>query len=182
MAEVPSVGPTINGWLVLYHPVFRKRYVALRDQVRLLKHRLSPAKYAQHPRVKLFAAVRYLVNEKVPSDPNASEYRLRDELSKHRRAKGQGLPPRYRLFWVFSETHRVIIFTYMNDEETLRKEGAKSDPYEVYKKLIARRDIGQDFEEVYRTWQHVMGPPSVAPGGDGARHGPPRPARTRKPR
>jgi toxin YhaV len=179
MAEVSSAGATINGWLVLYHPVFRNRYIALRDEVRLLKSKLSGQEFAKHPRVKLFAAVRHLVSERVPANPNAPEYRLRNELSKHRRAKGQGLPPRYRLYWVFSQTSRVIIFTYLNDDTSLRKEGAKSDPYEIYKKMVARGEIGQDFDQTYRLWQRVMGTAPVAPEGAPVR---PRPARRDKTR
>jgi len=157
VAESPSADPRFNGWRVLYHPVFRTRYIALRDEVRGLKQQLSPERYAKHPRVKLFAAVRYLITERVPADPNAEEFRLRKELSKHRRAKGQGLPPRYRLFWVFSESARVIIFTYLNDEATLRKAGGATDPYEIYKKMVDRGDIGQNFEHAYRQWQQVLG-------------------------
>src|SRR5690348_6423297 len=106
----PSQGepPRYNGWLVLLWPTFAERYEELRAEARRLKATLAPDEYAQHPTVKLTAAIWRLVTEIVPRDPNAPEYRLRAPLAAFRRAKGRGLPPRYRLFWVFSSQHKVI--------------------------------------------------------------------------
>ncbi|MCL5957968.1 MAG: type II toxin-antitoxin system YhaV family toxin [Chloroflexi bacterium] len=114
--------------------------------MRKLKRELPPQEYVEHPVVRLTAAVYRLVTDIVPSDPDAREFLLRGELAKFRRAKGHGLPPRYRLFWVFSSRARVIIFLYPNDPATLRKAGAKNDPYAVFRRLVARGEIGPDFE------------------------------------
>jgi toxin YhaV len=143
----------VNGWTLLYHPLFGRRYTALRNEARRLKRELTPQAFARHPLVKLAAAVQRLVMQIVPADPNAPEFRLRGELAKFRRAKGRGLPPRYRLFWVFSETTRTVILLYLNDEATLRKEGARSDPYVVFGGLVRRGEIGDDFEENLRVWR-----------------------------
>jgi toxin YhaV len=163
------VPATINGWLVLVRPAFTRRYQALREEARQFQQRLPPDEYVRHPLVKLAAAVQRLVTEIVPSDPKAPEFRLRGELGRFRRAKGRGLPPRYRLFWIFSQQARVIIFLYLNDEETLRKEGAQSDPYEVFKRLLASGEIGADFEANLAAWhrEHAdasapRSPPSTA--------------------
>ncbi|MGH2354406.1 MAG: type II toxin-antitoxin system YhaV family toxin, partial [Chloroflexota bacterium] len=120
----------VNGWTLLNHPVFGRRYIELRNEARRLKRELSGEQYVQHPLVKLTAAVHRLLTEIVPRDPNAPEFRLRGDLAKFRRAKGRGLPPRYRLFWAFSDRAKAIIFLFLNDESTLRKEGSKTDPYE----------------------------------------------------
>jgi toxin YhaV len=163
----------VNGWTLLYHPVFGARYQALRNEARRLKSQLPPAAFVQHPVVKLVAAVRRLVLETVPADPNAAEFRLRAGLARFRRARGHGLPPRYRLFWVFSESARVVIFLYLNDQATLRQEGSRTDPYEVFKRLVARGDIGADFEANRGAWRRAHpdsphrdadSPPEIAPG------------------
>jgi len=148
--------PVINGWIVLGHPLFAHRYVALRDDVRRLRTELDADAYVQHPTVKLFAALRRLITEIVPQDPNAPAYMLRGSLAQYRRAKGKGLPPRYRLFWIFSTQAKAIVFLYINDETTLRKEGAKSDPYAVFERLVARGEIGVDFEENYEAWKRAV--------------------------
>jgi toxin YhaV len=145
----------VNGWTLLYHPVFGQRYAELRNEARRLKRELPPDAFAAHPLVKLVAAVRRLLVEIVPADPNAPEFWLRGELARFRRARGHGLPPRYRLFWVFSQSTRVVIYLYLNDQATLRKEGSRSDPYEVFKGLVARGQIGADFDTNLAAWRRV---------------------------
>lgn len=144
---------TYHGWRVLAHPVFQRRYTELRDEARRLRQSLSPHEYRQHPTVKLTAALYRLMTEIVPENPDAPEYRLSGSLSRFRRAKGRGLPPRYRVFWTFSTRARVIIFLYVNDEASLRKEGDKHDPYAIFRRLVERGEIGDDFAANYAAWQ-----------------------------
>ena len=146
MPTAPDEPPRINGWLMLLHPIFEQRYRSLLADVRRLNNELaSEEAYRQHPTVKLTAAVRRLVLEIVPQNPNAREFLLRRPLQHFRRAKKRGLPPRYRLFWVVSVEASTIIFLYLNDEATLRKEGARTDPYTIFKRLVERGEIGADF-------------------------------------
>lgn len=129
----------INGWLVLALPEVERRYAELRRQV-----------------VKLFASVRRLLTSTIPADPDAPEFKLEGSLSKFRRVKKHGLPPRYRLFWVFSSRLRVIIILYLNDETTLRKEGARSDPYRVFQRMVDRGEVGADFEANLQLWRKTQ--------------------------
>ena len=94
-----------------------------------------------------------LVREVVSADSNAPRFRLNCDLRTFRRAKNLGMPPRYRLFWVVSERHRTIVFVYLNDESTLPKEGVTTDPYEVFRRFVARGDIGADFASNLRAWR-----------------------------
>lgn len=143
----------VNGWTILYYPpLFGRQFAELRAEVRHLKKTLSPKDYREHPKVKLGAAIHHLVTQVVPMDPDAEEYRLSGDLSAYRRAKKRGLPPRYRLFWVFSSKARGIIFLYFNDETTLRKTGSKTDVYEVFRDLVRRGEIGPDFASNFRRW------------------------------
>lgn len=159
----------INGWQILMEPAFAARYAALLDEATRLKATLPPAAFRQHPLVNLGASVRRLVTEIVPANPNAPAFQLTGELAKFRRAKGHGLPPRYRLFWTFSTEAKVIIILYLNDQATLRKEGAHSDPYERFKSLVKRGEVGADFGENFTAWQRAQerergtSPPSPAP-------------------
>jgi len=154
-----------NGWLVLLWPTFARRYEELRAEARHLKTTLSPDDYVQHPVVKLVAAISRLVTRVVPQDPNAPEYRLRGSLAGFRRAKGRGLPPRYRLFWVFSSRRKIIIFLYVNTEGVLRKEGDKNDVYAVFERLVRRGDIGADFEAAYAQLEDLESTP-IRPEGE----------------
>lgn len=154
-----------NGWLVLLWPTVAQRYEELRAEARHLKASLPADEYVRHPTVKLAAAISRLVTQIVPQGPNAPEYRLRGSLAGFRRAKGHGLPPRYRLFWVFSSEHKVIIFLYVNSAGVLRKQGDKNDVYAVFERLVRRGEIGADFETACaRLEEAEQEPPTGAQG------------------
>ncbi len=151
----PERPRAINGWLVLALPEVERRYVELRRRVLELRQRLAEEDYLRHPTVRLFASVLRLLTSTIPEAPDAPEFKLEGSLGKFRRAKKHGLPPRYRLFWVFSSRLRVIIFLYLNDETTLRKEGARTDPYRVFQRMIDRGEIGADFEANLELWHRT---------------------------
>jgi toxin YhaV len=97
----------------------------------------DPAGYRHHPHVKLFTAVTKLVRDIIPADPAAPEFILGNTLgpkNRHwRRAKFSG---RFRLFFRFHSGTRTIIYAWMNDENSLRKSGAKTDPYRIFQKTL----------------------------------------------
>ena len=142
-----------NGWKLFYHPVFGDRYAELLDRARVLKKRLGNDEFVRHPDVKLVAAVRRVVLEIIPENPNRPDFWLRDDLAKFRRVKHYGLPDRYRLFYVFSEQQKVVIVLYLNESGTLRKDGAKTDPYEVFGEMLRSGRIGSDFDENLALWK-----------------------------
>ena len=143
----------INGWRILFHPVFAERFGALREEAERLKGSLPEDQYRQHPTAKLLAGVARLIQQQVPANPNAPDFQLTGDLAKFRRAKGRGLPPRYRLFWVFSSEHKVIIFLYLHAEGVLRREGDKHDVYAVFERLVRRGEISPDFAAAYQRFQ-----------------------------
>jgi len=145
-----------HGWTVYFHPVFAERYNQLLARAAALRRELSREEYRHHHSVKLLAKVTRVIREAVPANPDAPEFRLKRDLAKFRRVEGHGLPQRYRVFWVFSSRLRVIIFLYLNDETTLRKEGADTDPYEVFKRLIARGEIRADLGENWEVLQQEL--------------------------
>jgi len=143
----------IGGWTILYHPVFGDRLRALKDRVKQLKATLPPVEFARHPDLKLLSAVNTLISKTIPADPNAREFMLKANLSKFRRVKGHGLAGRHRMFYVFMHQSKTIIFLYLNDSDTLRKDGAKTDPYEVFKNLVESKNIGKDFDANLKQWK-----------------------------
>ena len=128
----------------------------LRATVRHLRETLPEAEYRRHPTVKLFAAITRIIYEVIPSDRNHPDFRLRGALSRYRRVKGHGLPTRYRLFYIFSSSRKLIIILYVNDDHTLRQEGARSDPYVIFTQLVGQGLIGVDFEGNYDLWKRAQ--------------------------
>ena len=46
----------------------------------------------------------------------------------------------------------MIIPLYLNDADTLRKSGARSDPYQIFKRMVRRGEVGSDFEANWKQW------------------------------
>lgn len=56
----------------------------------------------------------------------------------------------YRLFFRYSEKEKVIILGWMNDENTLRTYGKKTDAYTVFSKMLKRGHPPADWETLTR--------------------------------
>ena len=127
-----------HGWNLLFHECLsdqlQKLYAAsLRAQQQ------DPQGFESNANVRLFGALSKLIFDVVPSDPNREEYRQGNTIGvtfRHwRRAK---LGRRFRLFFRFDSKTRVIIFAWVNDENTLRSSGSKSDTYTVFQRMLER--------------------------------------------
>ena len=134
-----------HGWSLLFHdgPIeqLQKLHAAAqRAQAQDLKG------YKSNANVKLFNALSQLMLETVPSDPNREEYRQGNTMGptfRHwRRAK---IGRRFRLFFRFDSKTKIVIFAWVNDENTLRSSGSKSDPYAVFQKMFQRRHPPDDW-------------------------------------
>ena len=137
-----------NGWTLLFHE-------CLIDQLRKLEsaaaraQRQDPVGFASNANVKLFDALSHLILEGVPCDPNREEYRQGNTMGtdfRHwRRAK---IGRRFRLFFRFDSKSKIIIYAWVNDENTLRSAGSKSDPYAVFQRMLERGNLPDDWAAV----------------------------------
>lgn len=79
------------------------------------------------------AALDTLVFEVIPSDPASSKYLLGNTLGpKHRAWRRAKFGGQYRVFFRFDSKAKIIIFGWVNDEDTLRACGSKNDAYQVF--------------------------------------------------
>lgn len=117
-----------HGWNLLFHDCLIEQIQKLDAGASRAKTQ-DPAGFESNANVKLFAALAELIFETIPSDPNREEYRQGNTMGptfRHwRRAK---IGRRFRLFFRFDSKTRIIIFAWVNDENTLRSSGAKTDP------------------------------------------------------
>lgn len=130
-------------WKLIYRPLFAKIFSVLITDLKALKQK-NPDKLKGDPKVKLYRSL-VKVLEEIKNDPTQPQYHLGNTLGvEHRswkRAKN-GLPQRYRLFFRYcSEPQKEILIAWLNDEKTLRKEGAKSDCYRIFQKLLDKKYI-----------------------------------------
>lgn len=134
-----------NGWRLFRHPAFRATVDALSAEVERLTQEQS-RDWQTHPKAKLLRRIIDLIEVEIPRNPNAPEYAQGNTLGpthRHwRRAKFMG---RFRLFSRFDSTSRVIIYGWVNDENTLRKVGARTDPYSVFRRRLEEGDPPGDW-------------------------------------
>jgi hypothetical protein len=75
----------------------------------------------------------------VPSDPARDEYRQGNTMGPaHRHWRRAKIGRRFRLFFRYDSKAKVIVYAWVNDEQTLRSSGSKSDPYAVFEKMLGR--------------------------------------------
>ncbi len=126
----------VNGWTLFAHPVFLDQIESLAAQVEAFK-RKDPAGYAKKNATKRLAAIAKLAFEVIPQDPTRSEYRqgntLGDEHKHWFRAK---FFQQYRLFFRFHAQTKVIVFAWVNDEDTKRAYESVDDAYRVFRRML----------------------------------------------
>lgn len=161
----------LNGWKIDFYPgLFEAQYETLITSVqRLVDSKREDV--ASHPDVELLKSLQ-LVFEEVSQDPTASQFRLGNTIGdgNWRRVKGR-LPARRRLFFRFSTSDKRVIFAWLNDEDTLRKEGARTDVYAVFEAMLKRGTPPRSFPELASAVDNEAARKAAAgavklPGGD----------------
>jgi len=54
-----------------------------------------------------------------------------------------------------SSPFKCIIFAWFNDETTLRKNGSKSDVYEVFRSLLVKKKIPDDWADLLQSAKKI---------------------------
>jgi toxin YhaV len=134
-----------HGWTLLFHDCVTEQLQKLSAAADRAKHSDSKG-FEGNANVKLFRALSQLIMEVVPSDPARDEYRQGNTMGtayRHwRRAK---VGRRFRLFFRYDSKAKVIVFAWVNDEQTLRAAGSKSDPYAVFERMLGRGNPPDDW-------------------------------------
>lgn len=150
----------VNGWSLYIWTDLAQRWRALRAEVERLRQQ-DPKEYVHSPAAKMLKMVAALMFKEIPADPNAKRYRLGHSLGSQftswRRAK---FFRRFRLFFRFHSQRRAIVYVWLNDERTLRKAGARTDPYAVFAKMLAGGSPPDDFDDLLRASGALNAPDS----------------------
>ena len=153
MAPGPSpkqqlLGAQRFGWHLVCHPAFINPLQSLADAVEKLQRR-GTDDWRDSPRAKLLKRILDVILHEIPSVPGAPHYEQGNTLGADargwRRAKFLG---RFRLFFRFDTASKVIVYAWVNDESTLRKAGAASDPYTVFRKMLLDGNPPHDWDQL----------------------------------
>lgn len=132
----PDTPVVINGWTLFAHPLFLDQIEDLISKVETLKAR-DPKTYKQKNSTKRLAAITKLALEVIPEDPARTEYRQGGTLGADRshwfRAK---FYQQYRLFFRFHAAQRIIVYAWVNDENSKRAYESTNDAYRVFRKML----------------------------------------------
>lgn len=138
----------INGWSIFTHALFLDQLQELLTQVERLRQK-DPQNYRNKNATKRLAAIAKLAFEVIPQDPTRSEYRqgatLGDEYKHWFRAK---FFQRYRLFFRYHQESKIIVFAWVNDEDSKRAYGSKTDAYHVFKKMLEKGNPPDHWEDL----------------------------------
>lgn len=162
--RIAAEAVVINGWTILAHPCFLQQVERLLGAVEAAARR-SPAHYRASADYKLLTAIARLAFDIVPQDPTRREYRhggALDGSNRHwfRARFGNG---RFRLFFRYRSDVRIIVFAWVNDEETLRTYGSSTDAYAVFARMLSAGNPPDDWDELVAA--------SMGAGGETATRG-----------
>lgn len=138
----------VNGWQLYAYPTFEQQLRALKDKARA-QGSAGQKNLGVSSTTKLLRTVEKHIQEIIPTDPSASQFRQGNTLGKENRQWFRAkFHLRYRLFFRFSTADRAIVYVWMNDESTLRKSGSKTDPYTVFEVMLEAGNPPKNFEEL----------------------------------
>jgi len=126
----------INGWTIFAHPLFLDALDALIAQVEALRRR-DPAGYTRKNATKRLQAISKLAFEVIPQDPSRPEYRQGNTLGDaHRHWFRAKFFQQYRLFFRYHAQARIIVYAWVNDEDTKRAYESADDAYRVFRRML----------------------------------------------
>lgn len=136
MSNNEPVPLVIHGWTVFAHPLFLAQLEALAQQVEVFKLK-DPVGYVKKNASKRLAAITKLAFDVIPQDPTRPEYRQGNALGDdHKHWFRATFFQQYRLFFRYHAPSRMIVFAWVNDEDTKRAYESSDDAYRVFRKML----------------------------------------------
>lgn len=139
-AAKPAASPpliVVNGWKIYAHPLFIDQFETLVMEVEQLRA-ADPDGYREKKKTKLLAAIQKMAFEGIPQNPAHQMFLQGNTLGQAYRHwyRGKFFEGRYRLFFRFSSATKTIVLAWVNDAESLRTYGSKTDAYAVFKGML----------------------------------------------
>lgn len=138
----------INGWTVFAHPLFLAQLEAITRQVEGLA-RQDPVGFTKKNASKRLAAIAKLAFEVIPQDPLRAEYRQGNTLGEdHKHWFRAKFFQQYRLFFRYHAPSKVIVYAWVNGEDTKRAYESSDDAYRVFRKMLESGHPPDDWNQL----------------------------------
>lgn len=148
--SLPDAPLIVNGWSLFAHPLFLDQVEELISKVEALKAK-DPKTNKQKNSTKRLAAIAKLALEVIPEDPTRPEYRQGDTLGTDRKHWFRArFYQQYRLFFRFHAAQRIIVYAWVNDEDTKRAYESSDDAYRVFRKMLDTGHPPEDWDTLLR--------------------------------
>ena len=137
-----------HGWILLFHACVSAQLQKLHAAAERAKQQ-DPNGFDANANVRLFNALSKLIFEAVPSDPNREEYRQGNTLGEqHKHWFRAKFFQQYRLFFRYHAGSKVIVFAWVNDEQTKRAFESGDDAYRVFRKMLESGHPPDDWDQL----------------------------------
>jgi toxin YhaV len=146
------MGPPVlvHGWHLFAHPLFLAQVQTLSQQVETLQ-RKDPVGYVNKNATKRLSAITQLAFDAIPQDPTRSEYRQGNTLGgQHKHWFRAKFFQQYRLFFRYHAASKVIVFAWVNDDQTKRAFESSDDAYRVFRKMLESGHPPNDWEQLLK--------------------------------
>ena len=159
----------IHGWTVFSHPLFLAQVDAITRQVESLKQK-DPVGYVTKNASKRLAAITKLAFDVIPQDPTRPEYRQGNTLGEgHKHWFRAKFFRQYRLFFRFHASSKIIVFAWVNDDDTKRAYESGNDAYLVFRKMLESGHPPEEWAQLLAECQQHGGKTGIARNKSGTR-------------
>ncbi len=98
---------------------------------------------------RLLAAITKLAFDVIPQDPTRPEYRQGNSLGgDHKHWFRAKFFQQYRLFFRYHAPSKVLVFAWVNDDDTKRAYESSDDAYRVFRKMLAAGHPPDDWTQL----------------------------------
>lgn len=119
----------INGWTIYAHPLFLDQLEILIAELESLRAKV-PTGYGSKNASMRLAAITHLMLQDIPQDPSRREVQQGSTLgAAHPHWRRAKFFQQVRLFFRFLTRSRLIVWGWVNDTDTKRAYGSKTDAY-----------------------------------------------------
>ena len=135
-------------WFLLGHYEFLTQLEKYREANREVKQKIG-ADSIHTKQAQRLKALTLAVWTKIPSNPSNPEFRLGNALGKeHTHWFRDKFLQQYRVFFRYSTKSQIIAYGWVNNDQTLRADGSKTDAYLVFKKMLESGRVPNDWDEL----------------------------------
>jgi toxin YhaV len=146
------MGPPVlvHGWHLFAHPLFLAQVQTLSQQVETLQ-RKDPLGYVNKNATKRLSAITQLAFDTIPQDPTRPAYRQGNTLGgQHKHWFRAKFFQQYRLFFRYHAGSKVIVFAWVNDDQTKRAFESSDDAYRFFRKMLESGHPPDDWDQLLR--------------------------------